>query len=157
MAQFSIALSGLTAASSDWTSRPTTWQRQHVGFKDSRAEFADVYSAGAVNLNTSVVGQGVRLRPRHSNLLRATFHRRLQFGPWRSAGMVSYPARANGYALFAQWPVREDRPANVVSATGQALQVYPPLINGGFNTGTLTNLNLQTAQSAPLATTIGHR
>jgi flagellar hook protein FlgE len=33
--------------------------------------------------------------------------------------------------------------------------VYPPLVNGGFNTGTLSNLNLQTAQSAPLATTTG--
>jgi len=33
--------------------------------------------------------------------------------------------------------------------------VYPPLVNGGFNTGTLANLNLQTAQSAPQATTKG--
>jgi hypothetical protein len=43
-----------------------------------------------------------------------------------------------------------------VSATGQFLQVYPPLANGGFNTGALTNLNLQTAQSAPHATTDRH-
>jgi flagellar hook protein FlgE len=30
------------------------------------------------------------------------------------------------------------------------------LVNGGFNTGSLTNLNLQTAQSAPLATSTGN-
>jgi flagellar hook protein FlgE len=49
----------------------------------------------------------------------------------------------------------EDKSGNVVNATGQALQVYPPTAAGGFNTGALTNLNLQTAQSAPLATTSG--
>jgi flagellar hook protein FlgE len=42
-----------------------------------------------------------------------------------------------------------------VSSTGQALQVYPPLVNGGFNTGALSDLNLQTAQSAPQATSTG--
>ena len=43
----------------------------------------------------------------------------------------------------------------MVSATGQFLQVYPPLANGGFNTGALQNLNLNTAQSAPVPTTTG--
>ncbi len=32
-----------------------------VGFKSSRAEFADVYAAGAVNLNNPSVGEGVRV------------------------------------------------------------------------------------------------
>lgn len=49
----------------------------------------------------------------------------------------------------------EDSSGNVVSSTGQALQVYPPLVNGGFNTGALSDLNLQTAQSAPQTTTTG--
>jgi flagellar hook protein FlgE len=49
----------------------------------------------------------------------------------------------------------EDSNGNVVSSTGQALQVYPPLVNGGFNTGALSDLNLQTAQSAPQATSTG--
>jgi flagellar hook protein FlgE len=34
--------------------------------------------------------------------------------------------------------------------------VYPPTTNGGFNTGALQDLNLQTAQSAPVATTSGN-
>ena len=62
MAQFSIALSGLTAASADLdVTANNVANANTIGFKDSRAEFADVYSAGATNLNTSVVGQGVRL------------------------------------------------------------------------------------------------
>jgi flagellar hook protein FlgE len=49
----------------------------------------------------------------------------------------------------------EDADGNVVSSTGGFLQVYPPLANGGFNTGALQTLNLNTAQSAPVATTTG--
>jgi len=36
------------------------------------------------------------------------------------------------------------------------VQVYPPLANGGFNTGALQNLNLSTGQSAPVATSAGN-
>src|SRR5262249_37765049 len=41
----------------------------------------------------------------------------------------------------------------VVNAKGQRLQVYPPLANGGFNTGGLSDLSLSTGVSAPNATT----
>ena len=69
-------------------------------------------------------------------------------------GAGFYRMSSNGSILYTRnGQFSEDKTGNVVSATGQALQVYPPLANGGFNTGTLTNLNLQTAQSAPLATT----
>jgi flagellar hook protein FlgE len=62
MATFSIALSGLTAANSalDITSNNIA-NANTVGFKDSQAEFADVYASGAVNLNSSTSGEGVRL------------------------------------------------------------------------------------------------
>src|ERR1700689_2097226 len=62
MAAFSIALSGLTAASSDLdVTANNVANADTVGFKGSRAEFADVFAAGAVNLNTSAIGEGVRL------------------------------------------------------------------------------------------------
>src|SRR5580693_2908137 len=60
MSSFSIALSGLTASSSDLDITAND-NANTVGFKGSRAEFADVYASGAVNLNTSVTGEGVRL------------------------------------------------------------------------------------------------
>src|SRR3981189_3984127 len=59
---FSTALSGLTAASSDLDVTANNIANSNtVGFKEARAQFADVYAAGAVNLNNSVIGQGVRL------------------------------------------------------------------------------------------------
>src|SRR6202041_4186308 len=62
MATFNIALSGLAAASSalDVTSNNIA-NADTTGFKNSQAEFADVYASGAVNLNTSTGGEGVRL------------------------------------------------------------------------------------------------
>src|SRR3984885_15794691 len=62
MSSFSIALSGLTASSSDLDITANNIANSDtVGFKESRAEFADVYASGAVNLNTSITGEGVRL------------------------------------------------------------------------------------------------
>ena len=49
----------------------------------------------------------------------------------------------NGNVYTRNGQFSEDANGNVVSATGQFLQVYPPLANGGFNTGALQNLNLQ--------------
>src|SRR5882672_2813766 len=157
MAQFSIALSGLTAASSDLdVTANNVANANTVGFKDSRAEFADVYSAGAVNLNTSVVGQGVRLTTTAQQFTQGNITSSSSNLDLAISGDGFFTLHdANGYVYSRNGQFSEDKNGNVVSATGQALQVYPPLLNGGFNTGTLTDLNLQTAQSAPLATTSG--
>jgi flagellar hook protein FlgE len=61
----------------------------------------------------------------------------------------------SGYVYTRNGEFQEDQNGNVTTATGQFLQVYPPLANGGFNTGALQNLNLNTAQSAPNATSTG--
>src|ERR1700716_2370088 len=157
MAQFSIALSGLTAASSDLdVTANNVANANTVGFKDSRAQFADVYSAGAVNLNTSVVGQGVRLTTTAQQFTQGNITSSSSNLDLAISGDGFFTLHGpNGYLYTRNGQFSEDKTGNVVSATGQALQVYPPLANGGFNTGTLTNLNLQTAQSAPLATTSG--
>src|SRR6266852_7907710 len=157
MAQFSIALSGLTAASSDLdVTANNVANANTVGFKDSRAEFADVYSAGAVNLNTSVVGQGVRLTTTAQQFTQGNISSSSSNLDLAISGDGFFTLHSpNGYVYSRNGQFSEDKTGNVVSATGQALQVYPPTTNGGFNTGTLTNLNLQTAQSAPLATSTG--
>ncbi len=158
MAQFSIALSGLTAASSDLdVTANNVANADTIGFKDSRAEFADVYSAGAVNLNTSVVGQGVRLTTTAQQFTQGNISSTSSNLDLAISGDGFFTLHsANGYAYTRNGQFAEDKSGNVVSSTGEALQVYPPLVNGGFNTGTLTPLNLQTAQSAPLATSAGN-
>jgi flagellar hook protein FlgE len=159
MSSFNIALSGLTAATSelDVTSNNIA-NADTVGFKQSRAEFADVFAAGAVNLNTSQIGEGVRLATTAQQFTQgniSTSGSNLDIAI-SGDGFFTLKDPSNGIVYTRNGEFSEDKSGNVVSATGQALQVYPPTATGGFNTGALTNLNLQTAQGTPLATSAGN-
>jgi flagellar hook protein FlgE len=155
---FSIALSGLTASNSalDITSNNIA-NANTVGFKDSQAEFADVYASGAVNLNSSTSGEGVRLVTAAQQFTQGNIS--------TAGGALDLAISGNGFFTVnspsgteytRNGQFSEDSNGNVVTDTGQFLQVYPPLATGGFNTGALSNLNLNTAQSAPVATSTGN-
>ncbi len=157
MSSFSIALSGLTAASSDLdVTANNIANADTIGFKGSRAEFADVYASGAVNLNTSVTGEGVRLATTAQQFTQGNITTTSSNLDLAISGDGFFTlADASGLEYSRNGQFAENSSGDVVSSTGQALQVYPPLTGGGFDTGTMTDLNLQTAQSAPLATTTG--
>jgi flagellar hook protein FlgE len=157
MATFSIALSGLAAASSalDVTSNNIA-NADTTGFKNSQAEFADVYASGAVNLNTTTGGEGVRVVTAAQQFTQgdiSTTSTPLDMAINGNGFFTMNSPSGTVYTRNGQFS--EDQNGNVVSSTGQFLQVYPPLANGTFNTGALQNLNLQTAQSAPVATSSG--
>ena len=158
MASFDIALSGLTAASTDLdVTANNVANADTVGFKESRAEFADVFAAGAVNLNTSAVGEGVRVAATAQQFTQgniSTSGSNLDLAI-SGDGFFTLQDPSNGIVYTRNGQFSEDKNGNVVTATGEALQVYPPTATGGFNTGALTDLNLQTAQSTPLATSAG--
>ncbi len=154
---FEIALSGLTAATSDLNVTANNIANANTtGFKQSRAEFADVYAAGAKSLNTGLTGDGVRLARTaqqftQGNITTTSSNLDLAIsgdGFFRLQGSEGPVYTRNGAFSI-------NRDGDVVSATGDFLQVFPPLANGGFNTGALDNLNLQTSSSAPNATTSG--
>jgi flagellar hook protein FlgE len=157
MSAFNIALSGLTGASTDLdVVSNNVANADTVGFKSSRAEFADVYAAGAVNLNQSSVGQGVRVDATAQQFTQGdvtTTGSNLDLAINGNGFFTLQDASGTVYSRNGQFT--QDLNGNVVNATGQALQVYPPTANGGFNTGTTTDLNLETAQSAPQATSSG--
>jgi flagellar hook protein FlgE len=127
-----------------------------IGFKSSQAEFADVYASGAVNLNNSTAGEGVRVVAAAQQFTQGNIS--------TTNGALDMAISGNGFFTLnspsgdvytRNGQFSEDADGNVVSSTGGFLQVYPPLANGGFNTGALQTLNLNTAQSAPVATTTG--
>ena len=157
MSQFDTALSGLTAASTglDVVSNNIA-NADTVGFKSSRAEFADVYAAGAVNLNQTSVGEGVRVGATAQQFSQGditTTSANLDLAISGDGFFTLQDPSGTVYSRNGQFSV--DKNGNVVNATGQALQVFPPTATGNFNTGTTTDLNLQAAQSAPNATTTG--
>jgi flagellar hook protein FlgE len=158
MSSFSIALSGLTASSSDLdVTANNIANADTVGFKNSRAEFSDVYAAGAVNLNTATIGEGVRLSTTAQQFTQGNITTTGSNLDLAISGDGFFTLKgANGVVYSRNGQFAENSAGNVVSSTGEALQVYPPLINGGFNTGALSDLNLQTSQSAPLATSSGN-
>ena len=156
MSNFSIALSGLSAASTalDITSNNIA-NADTIGFKNSQAEFADVYASGAVNLDSSTGGQGVRV---------VTAAQQFSQGTSITETATPLDMEINGNGFFTlnspngtvytrNGQFSTDQNGNVITSTGDFLQVYPPTANGGFNTGALQDLNLQTAQSSPVATT----
>jgi flagellar hook protein FlgE len=156
---FSIALSGLSAANTalDVTSNNIA-NANTVGFKDSQTEFGDVYSSGAVNLNTSTSGEGVQVVSAAQQFTQGD----ISTTPGEALNLaisgngfftLSSPS---GISYTRNGEFSEDANGNVVTDTGQFLQVYPPLATGGFNTGALSNLNLNTAESAPVATSTGN-
>ncbi|MFI4889209.1 MAG: flagellar hook protein FlgE [Steroidobacterales bacterium] len=157
MSSFSIALSGLTAASSDLdVTANNIANADTVGFKSSRVEFADVYASGGATVSSTAIGEGVRVA--------STSQQFTQGNVTTTGGNLDLAISGNGfftlknpsgYAYTRNGAFTEDNQGNVVTATGQFLQVYPPLATGGFNTGALSNLNLQTSDSAPQATTSG--
>jgi flagellar hook protein FlgE len=158
MATFSIALSGLTAANSalDVTSNNIA-NANTTGFKNSQVEFGTVYSSGAVNLDTATGGQGVQLITSAQQFTQGDISTTSSPLDMAISGNGFFTLNSpSGYVYTRNGEFQEDQNGNVVSATGQFLQVYPPLTNGGFNTGALQNLNLNTAQSAPVQTTSGN-
>ena len=157
MDNFNTALSGLSAASSALNITSNNIANANtVGFKNSQAEFADVYASGSVNLNSSTAGEGVQLTDAAQQFTQGDITTTSSDLDMALSGNGFFTlSTPSGTVYTRNGEFSEDKDGNVVSSTGGFLQVYPPLANGGFNTGALQNLNLSTAQSAPVATSTG--
>jgi flagellar hook protein FlgE len=146
---FAVALSGLNAASSDLSvTAHNIANANTTGFKASRSEFADVFAVGAQNIGNGVsmssVTQefsqgGVDFTDRGLDLAISGEG----FFTMSDRGVTTY-TRAGSFGV--------DRDGYVVNSQQQRLQIFPVASNGTFNTGTLSDLRLATADSAPQAT-----
>ena len=154
---FRTALSGLNAASSELNVTANNVANANTtGFKSSRAEFADVFNTGALDFRSNVVGNGVKL----SNISQQFSQGNVQFTNNNLDLAISGEgfftlADAGGMVYSRNGTFSVERDGYVVNAQNQRLQVYPALPIGGFNTGSLQDLRLQTTQSPPSATTSG--
>ncbi|KTF06816.1 flagellar hook-basal body protein, FlgE/F/G, partial [marine sediment metagenome] len=71
---FNIALSGVSAAQKDLDVTANNIANVNtVGFKESRAEFGDVYAASLLSGGKTKVGDGVLPKKLHSNFLKVAF------------------------------------------------------------------------------------
>ncbi len=151
---FHVARSGMNAATQDLNVTSHNIANSNTaGFKQSRAEFADLFPVSTYGLSGNAVGAGVKL---------ATVAQ--QFGQ----GNVEFSGRALDLAISGEgFFTLSDRGATVysragnfgaddegyvVNPAGHRLQVFPPNASGtGFDTGRLGDLQLATGDAPPRA------
>lgn len=157
---FRIALSGLNAASTDLEVTGNNIANSATnGFKESRAEFADVYANAIQDTSNSSAGQGVRVArvaqqfgqgtiDFTSNNLDLAISGQGFFVLQATDGTQAY-TRAGAYSV--------DRNGFVINSANDRLQIYQAVTGVGgvttFNTGVLQDLQLPTTPSAPNAST----
>ncbi len=155
---FRIALSGLAAASTDLeVTGHNIANAATNGFKESRAEFADIYATSIQDVSATAAGRGVRVSrvaqqfgqgniDFTSNNLDLAINGEGFFVLEDAAGNVSY-SRAGAYTT--------DRNGYVVNHNGDRLQVFAPVGNSftDFNTGETVDLQLPALSGSPSATT----
>jgi flagellar hook protein FlgE len=154
---FRTALSGLNAASSDLRVTGNNIANSGTtGFKESRAEFADVFAMSSTGISRTAIGSGVKLAAVTQQFQQGNIDftgNSLDMALSGQGFFVMDDGGARSYTRDGSFQV--DRNGYVVSSGGKRLQAYPVLdqIERTFNTGTFGDLRLATTEAPPNATT----
>ena len=155
LGSFGIALSGLSAAQANLnTTANNIANANTVGFKESSVDFGDVYQSSLYGSNGTQSGSGVnvtRIAQDFSQGTIASSNSSLDMALNNGAGF--FTLSNNGSLSYSRaGSFTTDNSGYVVNGTGDRLQVFSALPNGGFNTGGLSDLQLTTADNPPAAT-----
>ena len=152
---FTIALSGLNAASADLGVTANNIANVNTnGFKMSRAQFAEVFAVGTQSVSSSASGSGVRLSSIAQQFTQGNIDftdNALDLAIGGEGFFVLSDSGARTYTRAGAFGV--DNQGYVVNAQGARLQAYPFAGSGLFNTGTPQDLQLTTGANPPSATT----
>ncbi len=151
---FRLALSGLNAASTDLSVTANNIANvATTGFKESRAEFADLFAVTQRGVSSIAVGNGVRVAAVAQQFSQGNIN--------FTDNTLDVAISGNGFFILSDHGAltytragafHTDNEGYIVNSSLQRLQGYPPLPGGGFNTGTLSDIRLTTTQSPPQAT-----
>jgi len=152
---FGIALSGISAAQTDLdVTANNIANSETTGYKESRTEFSELFSTSLQGVSSLQPGNGVRV----SRIAQQFSQGNIQ----TSSNSLDMAINGSGFFVVSDGGALQytragnftpDANGVVVNANGQRLQAYPALNNGAFNTSTMGDLQIQTNQSAPSATT----
>ena len=149
---FNIALTGLNAANEDLSVTSNNLANvATVGFKGSRTEFADLFAStqqGAIATGNGVTVSEIAQQFAQGNI--QTTGNTLDMAVSGNGFFVLSNNGALNYTRDGEFQLNST--GEVVNSQGLALQAYPPLANGTFNTGGLANISLNTNLSQPQAT-----
>jgi flagellar hook protein FlgE len=152
---FGTALSGIDAAQTalDVVSNNIA-NSSTTGFKSSTANFSDIYAASQAGLANTQVGEGAQVSQIEQQFTQGNIETTGNALDLAISGEGYFAVGNNGAISYTRAGSFQTNAAGfVMNAAGQKLQVFPPTTNGNFNTSTLTDLQLQTSDNAPSATT----
>ncbi|MES9855295.1 MAG: flagellar hook protein FlgE [Sedimenticola sp.] len=150
---FQVALSGLAAAQTELDVTGNNIANvATTGFKQSRAEFTDIYATSIQDLGTQAAGRGVRVARVSQQFSQGTVEftsNNLDLAINGEGFFVLEDAVGSRYYSRAG-ALSVDREGYIVNHAAQSLQAYPPLGDSGdFDTGTVADLQLNLQPSAP--------
>jgi flagellar hook protein FlgE len=151
---FRISLSGMNAATADLNVTSNNIANANTtGFKQSRAEFGDVFPVSAYGLSRNTIGAGVRLNQVAQQFDQGNVEFTGKALDLAISGQGFFTLSNQGSAVYSRaGNFGADRDGFVVNPAGQRLQVYQPSASGsGFDMGRLGDLQLTTGDSAPRA------
>lgn len=151
---FRIALSGMNAASSDLSATAHNIANANTtGFKQSRAHFADVFPTQALGASRTQVGSGVRVNDIQQQFSQGNIDFTENALDLAISGDGFFTLSDNGAQLYTRdGAFSLNREGFVVNSQGHRLQMFPATGNG-FNTGTLSDIQLSERDSPPQAST----
>ena len=153
---FSVSLSGINAANTDLSVTANNVANVNtVGFKQSRAEFADLFSSTSYGLSKTAVGSGVRVSQVAQQFLQGNNDQTGRGLDLAISGEGFFTLSKNGEQVYSRaGNFSPDSQGYVVNPQGARLQVFAPNAAGtGFDAGRLSDLRLLTTDSPPKQTT----
>ncbi|WP_411850946.1 flagellar hook protein FlgE [Stenotrophomonas sp. LGBM10] len=152
---FNISLSGINAANADLNVTANNIANVNTtGFKESRAEFADLFSATSYGLSKNAIGSGVRLTNVAQQFSQGNNEQTGRSLDMAISGEGFFTMTMNGARVYSRaGNFQTDQAGFVVNPQGARLQVFAPNADGtSFDGGRLTDLQLLTTDSPPKQT-----
>lgn len=153
---FRTALSGLNAASADLNvTSHNIANVATVGFKGSRAEFAEVFATSTFGLSRTAVGSGVRVGAVSQQFGQGSIEFTDNGLDIAISGGGFFRLNDNGAAVYSRaGNFSADREGFVVNPAGHRVQIFPPITGTDtFDTGRILDLQVGVGDAAPQATT----
>ena len=152
---FNIGLSGMRAASKDLNVTGNNIANAGTaGFKQSRAEFADVYASSVLGTGKNPQGSGVLLANVSQQFNQGNINYTQNALDLAINGNGFFQVSNNGVLSYTRAGYfGTDKEGNLVDNFGYNLQGYSVDGNGNIQTGQVSDLKIQTASQEPKATT----
>lgn len=152
---FQQGLSGLNAASKSLdTIGNNVANANTVGFKQSRAEFADMYANSLSGAGTSQVGIGVKVAAVQREFSQGNISSTNNPLDMAINGNGFYRLSNNGAITYTRnGQFQLDKSGYIVNSSGEKLTGYMANASGNLQTGTPTDIQISSADLAPNAST----